>query len=149
MAEPAVFIRRLEVHDHLFRPERIPLTRHLRDRLHRGALLVVDVDATLWHSGLSWCAAWTARGMVERPPPPAGRPATAWPLAVATRWSACCDAPCGQGPREVLLSSPRGHVYGISPCRCCLRDPGRAGPIRALRRHVAGREGVGSPVSRH
>src|SRR6266403_4163358 len=95
MAEPAVFIRRLEVHVDLFRPERIPLTRHLRARLHRGALLVVDVDATLWHSGLSWCAAWTAGGMLERPPPSAGRPATAWPLAVATRWSAC-DAPAGK-----------------------------------------------------
>ena len=57
---------------HLFRPHGIPMTHHLRDRLHSGALLVVDVDATMWHSGLSWCAAWTAGGMVERPPPPAG-----------------------------------------------------------------------------
>jgi hypothetical protein len=37
-------------------------------------VLVVDVDATLWHSGLSWWAAWTAGGMVERPPPPDEQP---------------------------------------------------------------------------
>src|SRR5713101_5462215 len=98
---------------HPFRPHGIPMIHYLRDRLHRGALLVVDVDAPLWHSGLSWCAAWTAGGMVERPPPPAGGPATAWPLAVATRGSAC-DAPCGQGPREVLMSSPRrARVWDI------------------------------------
>src|SRR5437764_3438703 len=54
----------------------------------QGALRVVDVKATLWHSGVSWCAAWTAGGMVERPSPPARGPAPAWPLAIATRWSA-------------------------------------------------------------
>src|SRR5262249_22500980 len=133
---------------HLFRPHGIPMPHHLRARLHRGALLVVDVDATLWHSELSWCVAWTAGGMVERPPPPAGGPATAWPLAVATRWSAG-EAPWGQGPPEVLMSSPRGHVYEISPGSCCLNDPGSSGHICALRRHVAGREVVGSPVSHH
>src|SRR5712691_12914978 len=40
----------------------------------QGGVLVVDVDATLWHRGLSWWAAWTAGGMVERPPPPDEQP---------------------------------------------------------------------------
>ena len=77
-----------------------PVEAGIREALDNGVLAgypMVDVKATLWHSGLSWCVACTG-GMVERPPPPAGRPATAWPLAVATRWSACCDAPCRQGP---------------------------------------------------
>ena len=60
------------------------MTHYLRDRLHRGALLVVDVNATLWHSELSWCAAWTARGMGERPPPPDEQPkrARVWDISL-------------------------------------------------------------------
>src|SRR6266699_4595984 len=47
------------------------------------------------------------------------------------------------------MSSPRGHVYGISSCRYRHGNPCGAGHIRGLRRHVTGREVVGCPVSHH
>src|SRR5262249_21223172 len=78
------------------RPPGRPMTHHLRDRLHGGGWLVVDAHATLWHSGVAWYVAG-AGGMVKRPPPPAGGPATAELRAVVTRESTG-DGPGGQAP---------------------------------------------------
>jgi hypothetical protein len=56
------------------------MTHHLHDRLHSGALRVVDVHATLWHSGVSWWVTaregwWSAHRLRQGAQPlPSGTP---------------------------------------------------------------------------